>query len=460
MLKKDKSEALTQKFNKYYPGGHSNLRIPMDVTEHRLFIQSSKGTHLTDMDGNEYIEFNGSMGPNILGHAYPEFVERLTEYIHNNGTAIGSNLLFSPLDIEVAEKLCKYVPCCEELKFTSSGTECVQMAWRIMRAYTGKNIIVRFDGHYGGWADAVLGGHRVVDEKGRPTVDFTPLSDDKLKEPYHTEGRVPWAGLGVFMVPWNDADYLERVFEKFHDEIAGVHMEPINWDCDGLQPKPGYMQRVRELCTKYGIVMCYDEIITGFRLGLGGAQELLGVTPDIACLGKAMGNGIPTAAVVGKKEVMDCIRGGRVLCPGTYPGYGLGQCATNAVIDILSRDNGAIYKQVWKVQEKLMDGMIDCAKKYDMPLALTNNQGVFSTLFGIEGGRRNDLYTMEDTKNFDKKIVETFQKYLQQLGVFIMFGGRWYINASHTMEDVEKTLVAIDKAMKLMKEHNNKFIPD
>lgn len=457
MLKKDRSEVLSQKFNQYYPGGHSNLRIPMDVTNHRLFIDTSKGTHLTDVDGNSYIEYNGSMGPNILGHAHPEFVARLTEYMQTHGTAIGSNLLFSPLDIEVAEKICKYIPCAEELKFTSSGTEAVQMAWRIMRAYTGRNIIVRVEGHYGGWADAVLGGHRKEDERGRPTVDFTPISEDKSLEPYHTEGRVPWAGDGVFMVPWNGADYLEQVFDKFHDEIAGIHMEGVVWNHDGLYPKPGYLERVRELCTKYDIVMCMDEVITGFRLGLGGAQELTGVTPDICTIGKAMANGIPSAAVVGQKRIMDCIRGGRVLCPGTYPGYGLGQCATNATIDILSRDNGAVYKQVWKVQEKLMDGMVACANKYDIPLTLTEGQGVFSTIFGVPGGRRR-LYTEAELVGFDKKIVETFQKYLQEFGVFIMFGGRWYVNASHTMEDIDKTLVAIDKAMKEMREHNYKFV--
>ena len=158
MLKKDKSEALTKEYNKYYPGGHSNLRIPMDVTEHRLFIAKSDGTHLTDVDGNEYIEYNGSMGPNILGHKNPNFVKKVVEYIENNGTAIGSNLLFSPMDVEVAKRLSELIPCVEELKFTVTGSEAVQAAFRIMRAYTGKNVIVRFQGNYAGWGDNVLGG--------------------------------------------------------------------------------------------------------------------------------------------------------------------------------------------------------------------------------------------------------------------------------------------------------------
>lgn len=456
MLKKEKSEALTKKFNQYYPGGHSNLRIPMDVTDHRLFIDKSKGTHLTDIDGNEYIEFNGSMGPNILGHAYPEYVERLTEYMQDHGTAIGSNLLFSPLDIEVAEKICKYVPCAEEIKFTTSGSECVQMAFRIMRAYTGKTTIVRVEGCYGGWFDNILGGHRNPEPGSKPNVVFDKIGSAE-EDPYYTEGRLPWAGKEVFLIPWNDEQALEETFDKYHDEIAGIHMEGIVWNHDGLFPKPGYLEKVRELCDKYGIVMSMDEVITGFRVNIGGAQTITGVTPDICTLGKAMSNGIPVSAVAGKKKIMDCIRGGRVLCPGTYPGFGLGQCAVNATIDILSRDNCAIYDKVFAVQEKLMDGMIDCAQKYDIPLTLTESNGVFSTIFGVPGGRRR-LYMPEELDNFDKKIVEVFQKYLQEFGVFIMFGGRWYVNASHTMEDIEKTLVAIDKAMKAMRDNDMRFV--
>ncbi len=459
MLKKEKSEALSKKYNEYYPGGHSNLRVPMDVTKHKLFIDTSIGTHLTDIDGNEYIEYNGSMGPNILGHAHPEFVQILTDYMKTHGTAIGSNLLFSPLDIEVAELLRKYLPCAEEVKFTSSGTECVKMAYRIMRAYTGKPRILRLEGHYGGWADEILGGWMKPDEEGRPCVSFEDRGLSADEDPYQTHGRAPHCEDGIFMIPYNDFDAMEETFEKWHDEIAGVHFEGINWDHDGLYPKPGYLERMRELCDKYNVVMSMDEIITGFRLGLGGAQTELGVTPDICTLGKAMANGIPTACVAGKKKIMDCIRDGYVLCPGTYPGYGLGQCATKATIEILAKDNGAVYKQVWNLQEQLMDGMIACAEKYDIPLTITESQGVFSTIFGIPGGRRR-LYTKEDLVGFDKKIVEVFQQYLQEYGVFIMFGGRWYVNASHSQEDIDKTLVAIDKAMKAMKENDMKYVSE
>lgn len=450
MLKKDRSEALTKEFNKYYPGGHSNLRIPMDVTNHRLFIQSSKGTHLTDVDGNEYIEYNGSMGPNILGHGHPEYVQKLKDFLDNNGTAIGSNLLFSPLDIEVAEKLCELYPCIEELKFTTSGSEAVQMAFRIARSHTGKNTIIRFEGHYSGWFDNELGGRRNPNMEEKPYADYSRIGPANV-DPYFTEGRAPWAGQETFIIPWNNFEILEETFDKYHDEIAAIHFEGIVWNHDGLYPKKGFIEKIRELCDKYNVVMSMDEIITGFRIHIGGAQTILGVTPDICTLGKALSNGIPMSCVGGKKEIMESIRGNRVLAPGTYPGFGLGMAAIKATLDILSRDDCAVYGQVFKVQERIMDGLVDISNKYGIPLTLTEANGVFSTIFGVPGGRRR-LYVNEDLEGFDKNICNMFQRHMQENGIFLMFGGRWYVNAQHTMEDAEKTLIAADKAMKAMKE--------
>lgn len=450
---------MSEKFNEYYPGGHSNLRIPSDVTGYRLFIQKAQGCHLTDVDGNEYIEFNGSLGPDILGHAYPEFANVLADFILTNGTAIGSNMLFTPMDIDVAELLRKYVPCAEAVKFTTSGTEAVEMAFRIMRAYTGKPRILRLEGHYGGWADEILGGHMKPDKDGRPCITFEDQGFSAEKDPYATHGRAPHAEDGVFMIPYNDFDALEETFDKWHDEIAGIHFEGVNWDNNGLHPKPGYVEKIRELCDKYNVVMSMDEIITGFRFGLGGAQEYLGVTPDICTMGKAMGNMIPTSCVAGKKKIMDIVRDGYVLCPGTYPGYALGQMAVKTCIEILAKDDGAIYKRIWRLQERLMDGMVALADKYDIPLTITESQGVFSTIFGIPGGRRR-LYTKEDLEGFNGHWVTVFQQYMQQNGVFIMYGGRWYMTAAHRDEDIDTALAAIDKSFAAMKKNNMEFVPD
>ena len=456
MLKKEKSEALTKEFNQYFPGGHSNLRIPMDVTEHRLFIEKSEGTHLTDVDGNVYIEYNGSMGPNILGHSNKEYVAKIVKYLENNGTAIGSNLLFSAMDVEVAKRLTELIPCIEEVKFTVTGSEAVQAAFRIMRAYTGKNVIVRFQGNYSGWGDNVLGGRINTSDDPVPYTDFTTHGGPD-EDPYYTLGRSPLACKETIMLPWNDFDALEQCFEKYHDIIAGIHFEGIVWNHEGLYPKPGFLEKIRELCNRYDKVMCMDEVITGFRVGIGGAQSVLGITPDLCTLGKAMSNGIPVSCVGGKKKIMDCIRGNRVLVPGTYPGYGLGMAAVLATLDELTRDNCAAYEKVFAVQEKIMDGLCDIAKRNDIPLTITEANGVFSTLFGIPGGRRR-LYTEDELEGFDKDIVNNFQRYMQDNGVFLMFGGRWYVNISHTMEDAEKTLEAAEKSMKALKENSYRYV--
>lgn len=454
MLKREKSEELTKVFNEYYPGGHSNLRIPMQVTEHRLFIDRTEGAHLFDIDGNEYIEYNGSLGPNVLGHKHPEFTEKIKEFLDSSGTTIGSNLLFTPNDVVVAEMLRKFVPCVEQVKFTLSGTEAVQTAFRIARAYTGKNIIVRFYGQYCGWLDNVLGGAMNPDPDAKPHP--VHIEDAHIKaEGMFTEGKSPWALNETFLIPWNNFEVLEKTFEKYHDEIAMIHFEGIVWNHDGLYPKPGFLEKIRELCDKYNVVMCMDEIINGFRVGLGGAQEVLGVTPDICTLGKAIGNGIPIACVGGKKEIMEVLRNGRVIAPGTFQGYGFGMAAIKACLEILSADDGAIYKKIYAAQEKLMDGLVAIADKYDIPLTISEAQGVFSALFGIPGGRRR-LYEDWESEGFDRALSNEFQKYMQENGVFLMFGGRWYMHAQHSMEDIDKTLEAADKSMKALKEN---FIP-
>lgn len=454
MLKKDKSVELTKKFTEYYPGGHSEMRVPMDVTDYRLFINKAEGSHLFDVDGNEYIEYNGALGPNVLGYCHPEWVKRLQDALATNGTAIGSNLLFSEYDIEIAEKLRKYIPCCEQVKFTMTGTGCVEGAFRVMRGVTGREIIVRFEKHYSGWADDVLGGRCQKDPDARPTTDF--WSGEEVDE--KTLGRTKHAGESVFMLPWNDFDALERTFEKYHDEIAGVHFEPIVANNKMLYPKPGFVEKIRELCTKYGAIMCMDEVITGFRVHIGGAQTLLGVTPDICTFGKAISNGVPVACIAGKKEIMEKVRR-KVLIPGTYSGWAFGQVASCATLDILAEDDFACYKKRDIVQEKLMDGIVACAEKYDIPLAITEAPGMFYTVFGVPGGRTT-FYTDDDVKDFKGEWVTVFQQYLQEAGAFIMYGGKWYVSMSHTEEDAEKTLEAVDYAMKKMRENDMKYVAE
>jgi len=447
MLKKEKSEALTKEFNEIYPGGHSNYRVPLETTKHRLFVDRADGCHLYDVDGNEYIEFNGAMGPIILGHRNREMMEKLHSFLDTSGTVLGSNLVFTPQDVAVGRMVRNYVPCVEELKFNITGSEAVQLAIRIARAYTGKTVVLRFEGHYHGWFDNVLGGHMNLDPAEDPNTDQSSIPGDLC----YTEGKSPWAGMETFMIPWNNFEVLEEVFAKYHDQIAMIHFEGIVCNHFGLYPKPGFVERIRELCTQYHVVMSIDEVITGFRVALGGAQQVLGVTPDICTFGKAISGGVPMSAVGGRKEIMEILRERRVLAPGTYPGYGLGMAAAEATLSIVGRDGGSLYDRIYKVQEYLMDGLVHLADQYGIPMTITEATGVFFTLFGIPGGRRR-LYEEGELAGYDAALGAEFQKRMQENGVFLMFGSRWYISNAHTIADMDKTLEAAEKSMAALKE--------
>ena len=440
-----KSLALTDEFNQYFPGGHTNFKVPMTATKHRLFIQKALGNHIWDVDGNEYILFNGGMGPCILGAHNEEYITALKDALDSIGPTLGSNLLFTEADIEVAKILTKFIPCAEAVKFQLSGTEAVQMAIRLARAYTGKLRVLRFDGMYHGWMDNVMGCAANPD----PTVEPEPYEGGGSatgSDWFISAGRSPYAKGEAYVLPWNDFERLETTFEKYHDNIAIALTEPIFTNHCNLYPKPGFLERIRELCDKYNVVMCCDEIISGFRIGLGGAQEFLGVKPDIATLGKAISGGLPFAAVVGKKEILGLLNDNTVLGPGTYNGYVLGVAGMLAVLNILSRDDGAAYKNRDKVQKALVDGLIGVAQKHGLDFAVPETPGIIYTLVGIPGGRRT-LFTDDDLAGLDNDLLNRFARLIQEEGVIPLLGGRWFIDMGHTMEDAEEAIEAVDKAM-------------
>lgn len=459
MLKFEKSQELTEKFNEYYPGGHSNFRVPLEVTKHRLFIDRAEGSHIWDIDGNEYIEFNGAMGPSFLGHRQPEWAEAIKELFDTSTTAVGSNLLFSKDDITAAEYITKMVPCVEQLKFCITGTEAVQMAIRIARAYTGKSRVIRFENHYHGWVDNVLGGAVnkdtsvmpnpivVSNSKALEAMDDAEAQADMCR----SAGRSPWAIEETLLIPWNDFERLEETFDKYHDEIAMIHFEQIVCNHMCLYPKPGFIEKIRELCDKYNVVMSVDEVITGFRVGPGGAQEYLGTKADICTMGKAISGGIPVSAVGGKKKIMEVLRGGSVLGPGTYNGYPLGMRAVAKNLEILSKNNYEVYNHVKEVQDFLMDGLIKAAEKAGIPMAITHAPGIFCTLFGMTGGLVT-CYTEEDLKDYNNDVTTRFQALMQERGVFLLLGSRWYMNIAHTMEDAKKAIAAAEESMLILKE--------
>jgi len=436
----ENSRKLTPVWDKYYPGGHTNFRTwPSDT---RTFANRSKGSHVWDIDGNEYIEYTGAMGPNIIGSRHPEYVSSLKEFLDQQAPLLGSAQLCSPDDIDVAEKLVKHIPCAEAIKFNLSGSDCVQMAIRLSRAHTGRKYFIRFTGHYHGWPDNVYGGKLNPDPDAKPFPLYDP---DPVTDPSGLRGRSEFGHMECFLLPYNDFESLERTVEKYHEEIALIHLEGIVCNHFNFRPKPGYLEKIRELCTKYGIVMSIDEVITGFRIGLNGAQGYLNVTPDLATFGKAIAGGMPVAALAGKSEILNEMADRTVLGPGTFNGYPLGMRATLTTLKILERNDGEAFRAMENMQKPLVRGFTECAKRHGFKVNIQSIPGVIWYLFGVETD--GHLYTDDDIKNFDGDLQHKFWIEMEKEGVMIMRGGRMYLSIAHTLDDVGQTIEAIDKVM-------------
>jgi len=440
-MKYEKCQELTPKFSQYYPGGHSNLRVPLEVTQNRVFVNRAEGSHLWDIDGNEYIDYVGAMSPGILGHRNPGYVQALKAFMDETSLAVGSGLLNSTDDIEVAEKLVHHIPCAEKIKFCTTGTEAVQMAIRLARAYTQRPYFIRFGGQYHGWMDNILGGILDPNPTGKPFAIESPAKDYT-----YTQGKAPGAVEESFLLPWNDIEALEKTLHQYGDEVALIHFEPLVCNHLCLMPRPGFLEKVRDLCTQYGVVMSFDEVIAGFRMGLGGAQTFFSVTPDIATYGKAMaGGGVPVSAVMGKAAIMDLLQDNRVLGPGTFNGFAFGMRAVLASLRILERNDGEVFRNISRVQSRLTDGLMALAKQHGIPLFIQGATGIFYTMFGIE--RDSVAYTDADVKGLDWKLNRKFWQRMQEEGIIIIAGNRWFVSIAHTDADIDRTLEAVDRVM-------------
>lgn len=435
MLPMNTSLELSKKANEVMPGPHSNL--PGYELFRPIYFARGSGGHLYDVDGNDFLDYMCGLGAGVIGYNIPEVVEVLKNQIDNMYYLDAARR--SPLEIELAEKLVHHIPCAEKVRYLLSGTEAVQLVIRLARAYNKRPYFIRFDGHYHGWLDNVMGGMVDPYPQGPPHALYTP---DDL---FASKGRDVAAEKQSFKLPWNEIDVLESVLEEYGDQVSLIIMEPINANAGVCMPRPGYMERVRELCDKYGIILCFDEIITGFRVGLSGAQGYLGVTPDICTLGKGIAGGIPFSVVGGKAEIMDLLTDRKVVGAGTFNGYPLGVSAALATVKYLEKDNGVFYNRLEKVQNKLMDGLREIAQKYSEPMLLQGAPGVFFYQFLDKDVAYNvsDWYPDSDHAKQERLREELFVN-----GILILFRARWYISGSHTEEDVDRTLEIVDRAMK------------
>src|SRR5882724_8554151 len=363
-----KSIALYERTRKHLAGGvSSNVRYAS--TPVPLCFERGEGARLYDVDGNVHIDYVLGNGPAILGHAPGRVIDAVA-------ASLVEGQLFAaqhPRETELAERLCRLLPGIEVVRFATSGTEAVLMAFRLARAFTGRDKILKFEGHYHGWSDQAY-------ISVRPSLNEAGPADQPV--PVAGSPGIPRSVLGDTVVAgWNDLDLLAQALERHKGEIAAVIMEPVMVNGGATPPRPGYLEGARDLCRAHGALFICDEVITGFRLGLGGAQGRLGVTADLAIYAKAVAAGFPLAMVGGRRDVMDSLLDKGVMHGGTYNGNVQSMAAALAALDVLEADDGAAYRDLEARGTRLMQGLEGIARKHAVPARIQGLPTIFQVFF-------------------------------------------------------------------------------
>ena len=392
---------------KYIPAGvNSPVRSFYAVGGVPLFIKKGKGSKIYDVSGKQYIDYCMSWGALILGHSHPEVVNAVKKVVEN-GTSFGAP---TQLEIQLAKEICKAFPSIEMLRLVNSGTEACMSAIRLARGYTGRNKIIKFAGCYHGHADYLL----VKAGSGMKTFALASSSGVPKDFIKHT-----------FVLPYNDLDAVEKITKKYHKDIACIIVEPIAANMGVVLPKEGFLRGLREICDYYKIVLIFDEVITGFRVAYGGAQELFKIKADLTCLGKIIGGGFPIGAFGGKKEIMSCLTPiGNVYQAGTLSGNPVSVTAGLVTLKILS--NKKIYDLLEKKTKLLCDGIKENLKKSKIDVIINQVGSMFTVFFSN-----------------DKQYAKIFHKILKR-GIYFPTSQyeACFVSLAHTDEDIEKTIDA------------------
>jgi glutamate-1-semialdehyde 2,1-aminomutase len=423
----DKSRKLLEEASQYLPGGvNSNFRTGIQPTP--LVFERGEGPYLFDVDGNRYVDYYLGMGPMILGHKPQQLVDAVQDQL-TRGILFGGQ---SEVEFEVAKLFCEMVPCADRVRFSSSGSEAVQAALRLSRAATGRNNIVKFEGHYHGWFDNILWSHAPALDVAGPADAPTPIPG--------TLGQDPTANGPLSILPWNNIEVLEARLRK--GDVAAVIMEASMCNTSAIPPKAGYLEAVRQLCTETGTILIFDEVITGFRVGPGGAQERLGVTPDLATFGKAVAAGFPVAALAGRADLMDLMHTKKVMYGGTYNSHPVNMAATLATLQTLK--DGAPYARMEITGKKLMDGIAAALAEADIPARIQGYPQVFHVAFGIS----DEITDYRSAQRADKARYVRFTSALIENGVRALERGVWFLSDAHTDEVIDETIAAVQKVAK------------
>ena len=419
------SQQRFQEAQEVMPGGvNSPARAFKAVGGTPPFIARAEGCHMWDIDGNQYIDYVGSWGPMILGHNYPPVIAAIREQLEL-GTSYGAP---TTVEIEMAKLVIETVPSIEMVRMVNSGTEATMSAIRLARGYTGREKIIKFQGCYHGHSDMLLAeagsGVATLGIPGTPGVPARQVEN-------------------TLTVPYNDLAAVQAIFEKFPEEVAVIALEPVAGNMGMVLPQPGFLEGLRALCDRYGALLLFDEVMTGFRVALGGVQEKSGVMPDLTCLGKVIGGGLPVGAYGGKKEIMQHVAPvGGVYQAGTLSGNPVAMQAGRVTLQTL-KDHPEYYTQLEEKATFLTQGMMEQAKAHGVPLQTCVMGGMFGVFFN-----ENPVHSYADAKGCDLEAFKAFHYSLLQQGVYFppsQFEAV-FMSIQHDQQALEKTLVATNNA--------------
>ena len=416
-----KSQDLFAAAQKTIPGGvNSPVRAFKSVGGTPLFIKSAKGAYLYDVDDNRYIDYVGSWGPMIAGHANQEVIDAL-KAAADNGLSYGAP---TEIEVQMAEKVSELVPSVEMLRMVSSGTEATMSAIRLARGFTGRDDIVKFEGGYHGHSDSLLV------KAGSGALTFGEPNSPGVPEDFakHT-----------ITLDYNDPQQVRDLFAKMGDKIACIIVEPVSGNMNCIPPVPGFLETLRDVCDEYGALLIFDEVMTGFRVALGGAQAFYNIKPDLTTLGKIIGGGMPAAAFGGRKDIMSHLSPlGPVYQAGTLSGNPLAMTAGLKTLEIISQDG--FHKDLTRKTDMFVEGMVAAAKEHGIPMTSNRVGGMFGLFFSEE----------EKITNFEQVSrcnVEQFNKFFHGMlaqGVYLAPASyeAGFMSSAHTESDIQDTLTA------------------
>ena len=420
-----RSHELFKEAQKYLPGGvDSPVRAFKAVGGTPPFIEKGWGSHIMDADGNEYIDYVNSWGPLILGHAHPQIIEAIRKAA-GKGTTFGAS---TEAEVTLAKMVTKAVPSIEMVRFVNSGTEATMSALRLARAFTGRNRIVKFAGGYHGHSDGLLvkagSGLATLGLPGSPGVPASYIEN-------------------TLVAPYNDAEAVARLFKTCPGEIAAVIVEPIAANMGIVPPQPGFLEVLRKLTSDNGSLLIFDEVITGFRVAYGGAQAVFGITPDLTCLGKIIGGGLPVGAFGGKREIMEMVAPeGQVYQAGTLSGNPLAMAAGIATLEVLSQSG--TYEKLEKTAAQLKEGIVEVAEACNCKVYISGFASMLTIFFTANPVTDYDSVSKTDTAAFSR-----FFNNLLKRGIYwspSQFEAA-FVSTSHSQTDIQTTVGAISEAL-------------